>query len=213
MILNRRKTHAVDGTRAKLFEGGQMRLGSIPLVGGKAVLGPLGMKFEHERIAGHLGKNGSCHDRLRVAVSLDDGFARNLCLWKMLAIDKDVIGLKPEGRYGPCHRLQRSTKNVDLIDDEGIYDGDAVNNFFIFDDGLIKSLATGGSKFFAVIDPLEVEALGKDARCRNDRPGKRAASSFVNARYMAKSAGFGSFLKSGDLYKTIRWRSQRLQPL
>jgi len=184
-----REAAAVDRAWAVLLEGGLVGGGAVAFVLGEIVFGPLFVMLAHEAVAGDLGEDAGGGDGETFAVALDDGGLRRGERGHGAAVHQRVRGRRGKLSEDGVHRAMGGLEDVDVVDDPGVDDADAEMNFRLRMNGGEEFLADFLGELLGVIEASKGfgEAIGnplrrQHRRRRHNRPGKRAAPGFINAR-------------------------------
>ncbi len=175
------EAEAMDGAGTVLAEGGEVGLGAIAFVSGKAVCRPLCVVVAHEGVARLFGDDGGSCDRLGARVTFDNGLSGDFGCGKMGPVDEQKVGLPLEVADGYQHGLESSLKDVDFVDDLRFDNADAVINISHSQKALEDGKTLGWKELLAVIDPVDQCALGQNTGSGYNWAGQRTSTGFIYA--------------------------------
>jgi hypothetical protein len=159
----------------------EVKFGAVTLVLAKAILRETRAEVAHNRIASHFRDHTGGCDGEAVAITVDDRRLREGEGEYREAVDEDVFRL--HGEAGDCgaHRFVSGAQNIDRIDLDGIDHADRPRDRSARDQLVVNFLAFLRQKLLRVVQLFVPEFFRKNNCCCYDRPGKCAATGFINA--------------------------------
>lgn len=136
-------------------EGGEVGGGAVAFVFGEGVLGPVGIVFAHEAVAGDLGEDAGGGDAETFGVAFDDCRLGSGERGDAKAIHERVRGGRGKLGEGGVHRAVSRLEDIDFINNRCVNDANAEMDFGFRVNGGEQFFADFLGEFFRIIEALE----------------------------------------------------------
>ena len=156
----------------------EMLRGTITHVGFPAKAGKIARLCNHEAVAMLLRDDARRRNARVERIAADDRARAVPPFGKAVAIDENLVRVKPQSLDRARHRQQGRLQDVDAVDlrDARLADAPAAARL----DLDFEFTAAFRGQFLAVVEPRDT-ALAEQHRRRDDRPRERPAASLVDA--------------------------------
>ncbi len=162
---------------------------TIAFVAGESILRIIGIKSDHEPVAGDFGDDAGGRDAQAERVA---GHQRGVLHGEAAdgkAVNQGVIRPRRQRVDGSGHGEVRGAENVELVDVRDGRLGRRPENVRVASQCGVKFFALGRGDFFGVGQSVESEAVRQNDRGGDNRAGQRSASGLVDSRDQNKTAG------------------------
>ena len=122
----------------------------------KAILWELLMKFQHQPVPRHLGKDAGCGDRKAFRVAIDQGRLWMQSRKNVWSIHQGMVRRGRELQECFVHRAQTGPKNIDRIDHRDIDDRNRVGNQWRGSEKIVKAVPLPFSKLLGIVQTLQL---------------------------------------------------------
>ena len=175
-------------TWSERVKGTEMFGRAIACVPGKTIARELLIKSCHQAIAGDLGDDGSCRNRIDGCIAAYDGSLWGFNPRNGSGIDQNMVGCPAQAGNRTAHRFERALVWVELIDFGGTHLSDAPGDRHVADFRK-QSLTAFRADLFGVPDAINGDVGGKNGGCGKQGTRQRTHADLINPCDKTKAFG------------------------